>query len=353
MSDLTHEPVAIVGMACLFPGAPDLATYWRNIVGGVDSTGEPPPEWHAERYLDAGSSENDRVYVTRGGWLGELATFDPLEFGVMPTSVDGGEPDQFLALAVARAAMRDATGTQGPADPARTGVIVGHGTYVNRGFGNVLQHGMVIDQTLRLLRRLQPERTDEALEQLKVQLKSELPPFNAEMAPGLVPNVLTGRIANRLDLMGPNYTVDAACASSLVAVDQAMRELREGRCDLMLAGGVHTSTTPPIMQIFCQLGALSRQAVLRPFDERADGTLLGEGAGFIVLKRLADAVADDDRVYAVLRSVGIASDGRGQRAARSARGRRGARHPARLRGGSRRPRDRLDGRGPRHRNGGR
>ena len=118
------------------------------------------------------------------------------------------------------------------------------------------------------------------------------------------------RIANRLDLHGVAYTLDAACASSLLAVEQAMRELTAGRLDLALAGGVHLSHDPSFWSVFCQLGALSREGVVRPFDRRADGILIGEGIGFVVLKRTADARRDGDRIYARLRGAGSASDGR-------------------------------------------
>jgi len=302
---------AIVGMACLFPGAPDLATYWRNIVGKVDAVGDPPEDWDAERVYDPSSSANDRIYCKRGGYLGDLATFDPLAYGVMPSSVDGGEPDQYLALRVAYEAMDDAGFLTRDFDHDRAEVVVGRGTYINRGFTNVVQHGLAVEQALSILRRLHPEHTDDELAALKRELKATLPPFNADMAPGLVPNIMTGRIANRLDLRGANYTIDAACASSLVALDRAMQDLRDDRCDIALVGGVHCSTPAQILMIFCQLGALSRSGTMRPFDRRADGTLLGEGAGFLVLRRRGDAERDGDRIYAVARAVGTASDGRG------------------------------------------
>ena len=302
--------VAIVGMACIFPGAPNVQTYWENIVSKVDAIRDPPEDWEAELFYDPDSSENDRIYCKRGGYLGDLARFDPLRYGVMPASIDGGEPDQFLALRVAHEALADAGYLERPFDRERAEVIIGRGTYINRGFTTVVQHGLVVDQVLRLLRQLHPEHSEEELQSLKRELKASLPPFNAEMAPGLVPNVISGRIANRLDLMGANYTMDAACASSLVAVERAMEDLRLGKCDLALAGGVHASTPPPILQIFCQLGALSRRGELRSFDADADGTLLGEGLGFAVLKRRADAERDGDRVYAVIKGIGVASDGR-------------------------------------------
>jgi acyl transferase domain-containing protein/4'-phosphopantetheinyl transferase EntD len=304
--------VAIVGMACIFPGAADVAAYWQNIVSKVDAVGDPPDDWDADRYYDPGSTANDRVYCKRGGWLGDLARFDPLAHGVMPASVDGGEPDQFLALEVAHRALLDAAVLDRDIDRSRVGVIIGRGTYINRAFTTVVQHGVMVDQVLRILRQLHPEHTDADLQALKRDLKASLPPFNADVAPGLVPNVMSGRIANRLDLNGPNYTIDAACASSLVAVDHAMQELNQGRCDVMLAGGVHATTPAPILQIFCQLEALSRSGRIRPFGTDADGTLLGEGLGFVVLKRRDDAERDGDRIYALIKGVGTASDGRAQ-----------------------------------------
>ncbi len=169
----------------------------------------------------------------------------------------------------------------------------------------------MVDQTVQILRTLHPELTDEEVSELRAELKSKLPPFNSDTAPGLIPNIVAGRIANRLDLMGPNYTVDAACASSLVAVDHCIRGLRAGEYDLALAGGVHVATPVPTLMLFCQLGALSRREQIRPFDALADGTVLGGGLGMVVLKRREDAERDGNRIYAVVKSVGVSSDGRG------------------------------------------
>lgn len=302
--------VAVIGMACIFPGAPDLRTYWENILNKIDATGDPPEEWRAELSYDPNSQANDRIYTKRGGYLGDLARFDPLRFGIMPRSIDGGEPDHFLALRVAYEALEDSGYVQRPFNRERTAVIIGRGTYINRGYTTLVQHGMVVDQTLRILKQLHSEYTEGELERIKQELKASLPPFNAETAPGLVPNIVSGRIANRLDLMGPNYTVDAACASSLIAVELGMRELLTRRCDLAIVGGVHASTPSPILLIFSQLNALSRRGHVRPFSKEADGTLLGEGVGFIVIKRREDAERDGDRIYAIVKALGVASDGR-------------------------------------------
>jgi acyl transferase domain-containing protein/phosphopantetheinyl transferase (holo-ACP synthase) len=299
-------PIAIIGMACIFPRAPDLRAFWNNIIGAVDAVGEPTASWDADRYLAAG-----KIKTQFGGYLKDLYRFDPREFGIMPKSMDGGEPDQFLALRVARDALADAGYLRPDADHTDTGVILGHSTYLHRGQVTVVQTDIVIDQTLDVVRAAMPHVDEATLTQLRGILQAKLPPMNSDTAPGLVPNVMTGRIANRLNLRGPNYLVDAACSSSLLAVGAAIDELRAGRSRMMLAGGVNASLPADVTTIFTQLGALSSRGKVRPFEAGSDGTLLGEGLGVVVLKRLDDALTDGDRIYAVLRGVGQSSDGRG------------------------------------------
>ncbi len=305
---MTSTDIAIIGMSALFPGARNMQAYWQNILNKVDAVTQAPKKW-ANAYLDADSRQNDRIYTSKGGFLGDLAQFDPMEFGIMPNSVDGADPDHFLALKVSRDALKDSGYLDRPFNRHKAGIILGRGTYVNRGFGNWMQHGMVVDQTMSLMQQLNPHLDADTLTQIRQELKASLPPFTAEMSPGLVPNIVTGRIANRLDLMGANYLVDGACASSLIAVELAIKELLSNRCDLMLAGGVQASTPPQVHMIFCQLNALSRSNI-RPFDSAADGTLLSEGLGVLALKRLADAEKDGDRIYAVIKGIGTSSDGK-------------------------------------------
>jgi len=309
---MAGRDVAIIGVGCVFPGAADARSYWQNILNKVDAVSDAPPDWEAERYFDANANGGDRTYCKRGGFLGQIAAFDPSLYGVMPNAVDGAEPDHFLALRTASDALRDAGYSDIGRFRERTEVIIGRGTYVNRGNATAIQHSMVLDSVLGVLRQLHPEYTDAELNVIRKSLKDSIPPFHADTAPGLVPNIISGRIANRLDLMGANYIVDAACASSLVAIDLAVRDLQSGRCDMALAGGVNASVPPVIMIIFSQLNALSRTGEIRPFDSEANGTLLGEGGGMVVLKRLADAERDGDKIYAVLKGVGVASDGRGK-----------------------------------------
>jgi acyl transferase domain-containing protein/phosphopantetheinyl transferase len=318
-SDPKSEPVgailsgdiAIVGMGCLFAGAPDLDSYWNNIISKVDAVSDPPAnEWDPKIFYDPQANSNDRVYCKKGGYIGDLARFQPLDFGIMPVTVDGGEPDQWLALRVAHEALADAGYAEPPKEHERTEVILGKGTYINRGNLTVGYHGMIIEYFLQALRNLHPEYTQSEIGAIKKELKATLPAFSADTAPALIGNIIVGRVANRLDFMGPSFTVDAACASALVAIEVGVRDLLSHKCDLVLAGGVNVNAPLPTMSLFCQLGALSRQEKIRPFDTKADGTILGEGLGIIVLKRRSDAEREGNRIYAIIKGVGVASDGR-------------------------------------------
>ncbi|WP_399040669.1 beta-ketoacyl synthase N-terminal-like domain-containing protein [Streptomyces sp. 3330] len=301
-------------MAVLLPGAADLDAYWRNLRDGVDAIGEVPEgRWDAEFYhpgTASGPAAADRVYARRGGFVDGLAEVEVTRFGIMPHSVAGTEPDQLIALQVASAALDDAGGPDRLPDRGRVGVVLGRGGYLTPGLVRLDQRVRTAGQLVRTLGELLPDLTPDQLGRVRAAFTERLGPDRPESAIGLVPNLAASRIANRLDLRGPAYTVDAACASSLVAVDQAVRELGSGRCDLMLAGGVHHCHDITLWSVFSQLRALSPSQRSRPFHRDADGILIGEGTGVVVLKRLADAERDDDRIYAVIRGTGVASDGR-------------------------------------------
>ena len=303
--------IAIVGMACLFPGAPDLETYWRNVRGGVDAIANVPAGRIDPVFFDRSARGADRFYCRRGGFVDAFAGFDATGFGVMPVAARGAEPDQLLALQVAARAMADAGYADRSFARDRAGVILGRGGYPGAGRIRLEQHVRSAEQIVATLRALLPDLDAATLARVKSEFQGQLGAGGADAAIGLVPNLAASRIAHRLDLHGPAFTVDAACASALVAVDQACRELDSGRCDIVICGGVHLCQDEAFWSVFCQLGALSHQETIRPFDRRADGLLIGEGIGVVVLKRLDDAERDDDRIYAVVRGCGSASDGRG------------------------------------------
>lgn len=302
--------IAIIGMSCLFPGAANLRQYWDNICAGVDAITEVPESRWDSRYYDPNGTAVDSFYCRRGGFVDQLADFDPLPFGIMPKLAEAAEPDQLLTLKIGYEALRDAGYDQRDFDRARTGVIIGRGNYVTPGVLRLEQHVRLLPQLLQTLQDLLPQISEQALAEVKQRLQAQLLPYGPDVASSLIPNFTASRLANRLNLGGAAYTVDAACASSLLAVEQAIRLLRSGEAEMMLVGGVHLSHDPTFWATFCQLGALSRRGVIAPLSADADGILAGEGVGMIVLKRLEDALRDGDRVYAVMESAGSASDGR-------------------------------------------
>ncbi|RMH39480.1 MAG: acyltransferase domain-containing protein [Deltaproteobacteria bacterium] len=301
------EPVAIVGMAGTFPGAADVDRLWANVCAGVDAIGPVPADRWDASYYDPAARRADRFYCRRGGFLAE-PTIDAAAFGVVPAAARVAEPDQLLALQAAAAALADA-GCR-PPRPERAGVILGRGGYLTPAMARLDLFVRGAECAVAAVRAAVPDLPDDQVERVRAAFQAQVDLGSPDAAIGLVPNLAASRIANRLDLRGPAYVVDAACASSLVAIDHACRELASRRCDVVLAGGVHVCHDVTFWSVFTRLGALSRSDRIRPFHRDADGLLIGEGVGVVVLKRLADAERDGDRVYAVIRGVGIASDGR-------------------------------------------
>ena len=201
-------------MACIFPKAPDLATYWRNLRDGVDAiTTAPAARWESS-YYDPASTAPDRFYARRGGFIDEYATFDPAAYGIMPIAARGAEPDQLLALDVATAALADA----GYADRAfareRTDVVLGRGNYLGPAMLRLVNITRAAPQLVATLRTLLPDASEATLAKVKDEFVAHCGVYGPDTAIGLVPNLVASRIANRLDLGGTAYTLDAACASS-------------------------------------------------------------------------------------------------------------------------------------------
>ncbi|MGW4056792.1 SDR family NAD(P)-dependent oxidoreductase [Amycolatopsis sp. NPDC004747] len=284
--------IAIVGMACMFPQAPDLAAFWANVLAGTDAVTEVPPQrWDTGLYYDP-KGQGERTPSRWGGFLPEIG-FDPLKYGIPPSSLASIEPVQLLALEAAHRALADAGYADRAFDRTRTSVVFGAEA------GSDLSNAMTLRSVL-----------PSYLGELPSELDERLPRITEDSFPGVLANVIAGRIANRLDLGGANYTVDAACASSLTAVDVACKELTAGTSDLVLCGGADLHNGIHDYLLFASAHALSPTGRSATFDSAADGIALGEGVACLALKRLADAERDGDRVYAVIKGVGAASDGR-------------------------------------------
>nr|WP_042188477.1 type I polyketide synthase [Kibdelosporangium sp. MJ126-NF4]CEL18267.1 modular polyketide synthase [Kibdelosporangium sp. MJ126-NF4]CTQ97753.1 modular polyketide synthase [Kibdelosporangium sp. MJ126-NF4] len=284
--DVRPLDVAIVGMAAMLPGAGDVAQFWANVVSGVDAIREVPADrWNPDLYAGATPSR-------WGGFL-DPVPFDPLAYGLPPASLTSIEPAQLLALEAAARALADAGYRTRQFDRDRTSVIYGAEA------GADLANAYTVRSALPALFGGTPDGLDEFL-----------PKLTEDSFPGVLGNVIAGRIANRLDLGGANYTVDAACASSLAALDVACKELRAGTSDMVLCGAVDLHNSAHDYLMFASVQALSPSGRCATFDSAADGIALGEGVACVVLKRLADAERDGDRIYAVIKGIGASSDGK-------------------------------------------
>jgi acyl transferase domain-containing protein/NAD(P)-dependent dehydrogenase (short-subunit alcohol dehydrogenase family) len=302
------SPLAIIGISCLFPKAEDLRTYWGNIKNGVDAI-SPIPErshWKLADYYSPDPKAPDRTYAQRGGFLSAV-DFVPMDFGIAPKDVEATDTTQLLGMVAAKQALADAGYADKPFPRERTSVILG----VTGALELVIPLGARLGHPI-WRRALQEAGIGASVAEDVVQRISDAyVGWQENSFPGLLGNVAAGRIANRLDLGGTNCVVDAACASSLAALHLAGLELTSGRSDMVITGGLDTFNDIFMHLCFSKTPALSPSGEAKPFDRSCDGTLLGEGLGMVVLKRLADAERDGDRIYAVIKGIGSSSDGKG------------------------------------------
>jgi malonyl CoA-acyl carrier protein transacylase len=291
--------IAIIGMACVYPGADNFETYWQNILNKVNAIREIPPErWDWRLYYDPDLNAQDKIYSKWGAFLDEL-TFDPSKFGLPPNSLPSIEPLQLLVLEITRQALKDAGYARRPFPRHRTSTILGIS-----GTGELGQ--------LYSFRSALPKFFGDGSRDIVSHFREVLPKWTEDSFPGILMNVTAGRIANRFDLGGTNCTVDAACASSLAAVYWAVQELESLSSDMVIVGSADCMQDAFTFMCFAKTQALSPRGYSQPLDESADGIVLGEGLAVVILKRLADAERDGDRIYAVIKSVGASSDGRGK-----------------------------------------
>ena len=301
------EPIAIVGMAALFPKASNLHEYWANILGKVDCITEvPSTHWSIDDYFDPDPKAPDKTYCKRGGFLPAIP-FDPAEFGIPPQVVKATDTAQLLGLVAARTALEDAGyPAGGNFDRDTTSCIL--------GVGGGQEQGRALDNRLRapVWKKvlLQNGFSSQDADVICQQIADHFPAWEENSFPGGLGNVVAGRIANRLNLGGTNLTVDAACASGLAAAHAAMAELKGGLSRMAITGAVDTDNDVFMFMCFSKTPAFSPANDVRPFDVKADGILIAEGIGLCVIKRLCDAQRDGDRIYAVIKAIGSSSDGR-------------------------------------------
>jgi acyl transferase domain-containing protein len=310
--DIRHQlrktPVAIIGIGSIFAQARNVTEYWENILNKIDAiTDVPPSRWNVADYYDPDPAKPDKSYCKRGAFLPDI-DFDPTEFGLPPNILEVTDVSQLLSLVVARDALEDAGyGEDHPALRETTGCILGV-VGVSSKIYVPLTARLQYPVWERVLRKagVSESDTQKIIEKFKLAYVG----WEENSFPGSLTNVVAGRIANRFDLGGTNCVLDAACATSLAAIKMAIMELVEGRADMMLTGGVDTDNSIGVYMSFSKTPAFSKGEAVRTFDAESDGMMAGEGIGMVVLKRLADAEHDGDRIYAVIRGVGSSSDGR-------------------------------------------
>ncbi|MGA2217107.1 MAG: beta-ketoacyl synthase N-terminal-like domain-containing protein, partial [Terracidiphilus sp.] len=274
------EPIAIIGVACRFPGeamTPD--EYWQLLRGGVDAITEVPSDrWNIGDYYDPDPEAPGKMYSRWGGFLNSIDRFDAAYFGISPREAAVLDPQQRMLLEVTVEALESAGEAPDPHKTSNGGVFVG--IMNNNDFVSVKRTAT------------DPSRLD------------------AHDSTGQATSAAAGRLSYALGFQGPSMAVDTACSSSLVAIHLACQSLRSGECRIAVAGGVNVIIAPEITISFCKTRMLSPTGRCRTFDARADGYVRGEGCGMIVLKRLSDAIGDKDNILAIVRGSAVNQDGR-------------------------------------------
>jgi acyl transferase domain-containing protein/NADPH:quinone reductase-like Zn-dependent oxidoreductase/acyl carrier protein len=272
----TDEPIAIVSVACRFPGAPDPEQYWELLSGAVDAIREIPDDrFDVDEYYDPDPEAPGKIYTRYGGYLESIDGFDPEFFGISPREAVWMDPQQRLMLEIAWEGLERAGYSPAALRGSRTGVFV----------------GVAANEYSQLLNANSVETIE------------------AHFITGNALNVIAGRVAFALGLEGPAMAVDTACSASLVAVHQACQALHSGDCDMALAGGVNVLVSPASIVATSRARMLAADGRCKTFDAAANGYARSEGCGILVLKRLSDAERDGDRICAVIRGSAVNQDG--------------------------------------------
>jgi len=306
-SRLQTCPIAIIGMASVFAETKNLEQFWDNIVQSVNAIKEVPENrWAIDDYYSNDKRAEDKTYCKYGGFLPEV-DFDPMAFGLPPNILELTDVAQLMALVVARDVLADAgLADESATDRDKMGIILGVGGKQQQMTPLACRlQGPVLD---KVLKASGVNEHDRAI--IIDKFKKAYIPWEENSFPGMLGNVIAGRIANRFDLGGTNCVVDAACAGSLAAIKMAVSDLLEYRSETMISGGVCCDNSPFLYMSFSKTPAFTDGDDVRPFDEDSHGMMIGEGVGMMVLKRLEDAQRDGDRIYSVIKGIGSSSDGR-------------------------------------------
>lgn len=320
----SSNSIAVIGVGAVLPKAPNVTEFWSNVKGLVDAVTEVPDgRWgpNSDIFYDADARVPDKTYTKIGGFI-DRTVFNPRLFNIPPKVAEHIDDPQKWVLTATTEALHSAgyckvKGSElklSAFDRQRTAVILGNsmgGELKGVAIGRVMFPAVAswIRDTPTFC-SLDPELADKMLVEAEVEYKKEHLPINQHSLPGGLPNIIAGRVAATFDLHGTNCIIDAACSSSLAALDFAIKGLRSGEHDMVICGGADQTMEAFSYVSFAKVGALSREGC-RPFDQDADGLVMGEGASIFLLRRLEDAIDDGDQIFAVIRGIGSSSDGAG------------------------------------------
>jgi acyl transferase domain-containing protein len=317
MESTAHRAIAIVGAGAILPDAPNVSTFWDNIKKGRYSVTEVDPDrWDPKLYYDPDPKAPDKTYSKIGGWVRDYP-WDPMKWrlAIPPRVVDGMDGGQKWALACTREALEDYGYPTRGLDPDRTAVILGNAMAGEKHYFTSLR--ILFPECARELENgehfaaLPQDLRRDIIRELHDRMGKHLPEVTEDTMPGELANCIAGRVANIFNFRGPNYVCDAACASAMAAISSAIEGLIDQHYDSVITGGIDRNMGAPSFVKFCKIGALSATGT-RPYAQGADGFVMGEGAAVFLLKRLADAEKNGDKIYAVIRGIGGSSDGKGK-----------------------------------------
>src|SRR5271169_1040863 len=317
MESTADRAIAIVGVGAVLPDAPNVDAFWQNVKQGRYSiTDVSPDRWDPALYFDSDLSAPDKTYSKIGGWVREWK-WEPAKWRlpIPPRVVEAMDESQRWAIACTREALEDFGYPGRPLDTDRTAVILGNAMAGEKHYFTALrvyfpEYATHLSEASSFS-ALPAAARDRITNELHERIAKWIPDITEDSMPGELANCIAGRIANVFNFHGPNYVVDAACASAMAAISTASEGLIAKDYDVVITGGIDRNMGASTFVKFCKIGALSATGT-RPFAEGADGFVMGEGAAIFVLKRLADAERDGDKIYAVLRGIGGASDGKGK-----------------------------------------
>jgi len=317
METTANRAIAIVGVGAVLPDAANVAEFWDNVKTGRYCISEVPPErWDPALYYDPDHSAPDKTYSKIGGWIRKF-DWDPMKWRmpIPPRVVEAMDESQRWAIACTREALEDYGYPNRPFDQDRTAVILGNAMAGEKHYLTALRVAFPEYATelsaISSFASLPAELRSKIADELHDRITNRIPNITEDTMPGELANCIAGRLANVFNFHGPNYVVDAACASAMAAFSAATEGLVAGDYDAVITGGIDRNMGASTFVKFCKIGALSATGT-RPYAEGADGFVMGEGAAIFLLKRLADAERDGDKIYAVIRGVAGASDGKGK-----------------------------------------